>query len=165
MLSKYTTTQIAIQTKALADLLETVSIGDIVTFDDMSKVLGQDVRKIRYVLENARTKILAENGLRFDSVYKIGLKRMNIEDAIGVSDRNIKKIRRTARLASKRVNQQLSRANAVDDATRFALNARLSLFGTIETLASQKTVREVEKVSDERILPFGKVLSLFTQRA
>lgn len=156
-----TTTEIGIKAQALVDLLKTASVGETITFDQMSSQLGQDVRRIRYVIEVARRVLLAEHSMRFDSVFSVGLKRMNLEDAIGVADRTLAKARRMARNESRRVNTQLAGANDVDDRTRFALNARLSVLGAVAELAAPKTVKLVSANADERVIPFGRVLELF----
>lgn len=153
-----TTTAISVQVRSLCDLLQTAMVGETITFDDMNRQLGINIKHYRYVLEQARQKLLEEQGIRFDSVFAKGLKRMHIDDLVGVSDRTIKKLRRGARTANKRIDQQLSRANDVDDATRFALNSRRSLLGTIEAIASKKTVDAIQKIDDTRVVPFGRVL-------
>lgn len=153
-----TTTAISTQVNSLCELLQTAAIGDVITFETMSQQIGLEIRHYRYVLERARQKLLTEYGIRFDSVFSKGLKRMAINDLIGVSDRAIRKLRRSARTANRRIDMQLSRANDVDDATRFALNSRQSLFGTIEALATKSTLKTIEGVDNSRVIPFGKVL-------
>lgn len=154
----HTTTAIGIQVKALADFLMTASVGETVLFSDMNKELGIDVTRRRYIIEKARELLLAEHGIRFDSVYREGLKRMNIDDAVGVSDRAVGKIRRTARVASQRIVQQVGKANNIPESTLAALNARRSLLGAIEALASKRSIKAVEAVADDRVIPFGRVL-------
>lgn len=154
-----TTTALSIATKTLADFLATASVGETVSFDAMSRTLGSNVLDRRYIIQKARDILLAEHGMRFDSVYKVGLKRMNMHDAIGVTDRSIRKIKKDARKASKRIDLQKDKANDIDDRTRFALNARQSLLGAIEVLAAKKATQDVEKIADERVIPFGQVLA------
>lgn len=152
-----TSSAISVMTNNLADFLATASVGETISFADMSRELGCDVLTRRYVIQKARDQLLAGRGIRFDSVFRVGLKRVSIDELVGVTDRAIKKIRRDAKRANKRIDLQLSRANDVDERTRFDLNNRRSLLGAIEVLSSRKSVEQISKVADERVIPFGKV--------
>ncbi len=154
------TTSLDTQSASLAELLRTAQVGDVVGFDDMSRKIGADVRKRRYVMKKALTALIEEEGIRFVSVFNVGLKRTNMSDIIGISDRALRKIRMAAINANNRICLQVESERGIDDSALLALNARRSLFGAIEALATIKNVKKIEDVAACDVLPYGRVIDI-----
>ncbi len=153
--------EIAIQVNAMCDLLNGASVGEIVTFSAMSNVLGRDISQCSYILQKARRTLLDHPPhVRFDNVYKVGLKRMHISDAIGVADKNLRKIRRISRKNGQEISYQMAGANDIDERTKEGLIARIGLFGTIEALTMHRVTKAIEKQTDNQVLPYGRIIDI-----
>jgi len=130
--------EVAPETLALVERLREVSIEETITYDDLSKVIGRDVRHVRHLLASARARVLKEHGILFGTERSVGLRRVAASEAHYVGQHARSGIRRKATRSAKQIRQAVSRANDMPpDATRKAYS-EISTLGLIEHLASEK---------------------------
>ena len=78
--------------------LMTAAVGETVTYEALSGVIGRDVREVRQRLHSAVRKARNEHGAVFEAVYNVGMKRCPDRDIIDASAAVRKRIRRAARV-------------------------------------------------------------------
>lgn len=131
-------------TRTLIRFLATVPHGGVVTNDQLSAELGRDIRKCRHLLYSAFNHIQRENGIIFGSLRGQGYQRLLVEQAPHVGSTARRKIRRTARQASKKLTAVLARANDVSNDVRIAANRELSVLGLLDVAAQDKNLPEAK---------------------
>jgi hypothetical protein len=150
--------ELSTDAKTLANMLKNVEVGMVITYEEMTKAIGRDVRgPARPVLVTARSIVQRENRMIFDCVRSEGLKRLNDGEIVDLSDQAMDRIRRTAKRTGKKllcVNyDQMPREKQTKH------NASLSMFGAISELSknasTKRLEREIEKHGGEQ-LPVAK---------
>lgn len=134
--------------KARAELIEAMKntpIGGVLTLKTISEVLGGDINAKRHVLQAARSEATEEYGLVFESVYRVGYKRLPTENLPVVAERARSSIRSKARRAIKSIEGGVKHANDVPRAVRRRLFGELSVLGTIQAAARTSTVKRAEQ--------------------
>lgn len=147
---------------ALCNLVRALPIGATLAYEAATEAVGRDVQGVaRFSLMRAREIVEKQDGIRFGTVSKIGVKRLQTEDIPSIGTQARRRIRRTARrgyarLAGLRVNDITPQIQKQLDTERAALGA-ISLF--TEERAVKKIEADTERVGAE--LPIGMTLSLF----
>ena len=127
----------------LAECLREASISEIVTYERLDKVLGRSVQDNRYILVRARTTVEKEIGAVFGTVFRVGLKRMPVEDFPTVGQYSRRAIRRRARKASDRMANGLAKINdAPADIVR-AVSREQSILGLIQYACRDSTMKRL----------------------
>lgn len=124
--------EISPDTRALAERLAAVPYGGLVTLAELSGVIGRDIRLCRYLVYSAFRLARKETGAVFGAVRGEGYQRLTIEQLPAVGSTARKRIRGTARRASKSINAGLARANDVPNEVLLKANAELSMLGLVE---------------------------------
>lgn len=92
------------QVRALLDKLISTEVGATVEYETLSEVQGSDVRYIRFPLMQARKRAEAEYNAVFETINKVGLKRVNDSDRTDMAGRQIRlgarKYRKAGKLAA-----------------------------------------------------------------
>ncbi len=142
--------------KKLAGLMVKVSVGATLTYEDMSEALGRDVLQDRSIIATARAIVQRENQFVFDTVYKVGIKRLNDVEIVSLGDQALSKVRRISRKTSQKIT--CVAYDAMPREAQVRHNTALSMFGVLVELASSKSFTKLEKhvaaVGTE--LPIGK---------
>jgi hypothetical protein len=128
---------------ALADLLRAVPIGGVVTYAQFDKSIGRSIRAQRYLLQAARTRVEKETGAIFQAVFNVGFKRLPIESYASIGQHSRKGIRRKARVASKRMQNGLDKANEVPADVLRAVSREQSVLGLIQFAARDTTLKKM----------------------
>lgn len=132
-------TEISPDVAALVDTLKGVSPGSMVSYADLSAVVGRDLRKThRWLLLRAITVAARDHGAVFANERGVGYARLTTEQLSDVGATARGRIRRTARLGAKRMRFGLSRANDVPPEAQRKINAELSALSLIEHISGDK---------------------------
>lgn len=133
-------------TERLIRHLQTVKVGDFVTYDDLSSIIGRDIRENRGLLETARNALsedrfffLTERG---EGVYR-GTDKEWFEEIDSKTRRHVK---RTARKANKRLGYVVSEELAPEDRTRLAMAQ--TILGMHEALERPKAQKAITMLCD-----------------
>jgi len=84
------------ETKALFEYLSTIKEGDVVPYDKLRKVCGEDVRERRWLLSSARRWLMREKDIVFGAVVGVGIKRLTQVQVLEDSESFPKRLRRMA---------------------------------------------------------------------
>lgn len=137
--------EVAQDTRVLSGRLARLAPGELVTYNELTALIGRDVRTIaRSTLNSARHIAERDHGLAFGCVHRSGIKRMEGGELPSIGDAAISGIRRKATRASKRMLHAAEKVVLSDEA-RLQLNARASSLGTIALCSSSKAAARIEE--------------------
>jgi ribosomal protein L30/L7E len=142
--------------KALARRLEATQIGEIVSYDELTKLIAEDVTKVgRGTLQTARRIVQRDHRIVFDVVRGVGLKRLNSVEIVDQSDQTRERIRRTASRGARSLT--CADYDALPQEKKAKHNISAALLGAISEYASDKKFKSVESRlnSDGRLLNAG----------
>lgn len=155
--------EMSIDTRLLVDKLKSVKIGDTASYDQLTAVIGRDIRsKQGYArLQSARRHCLKTLGIVFATVSKEGLRRCDDSQIVGVAEHFVHRAHRIA----KRGIDTLACADfdKLDNGRRIELNAIASGLGVIHHITShssqKKLMQSTQSAGDK--LPLAKTLEVF----
>lgn len=150
-------------TLVIENRLRKAEVGEIVTYDDLSTLLGRDVRKFCYGnIQTARKTLMGEQ-VFFDVVAGEGLKRLTMEEACDVSAAYVNRAKSAANRGLRHL-QNVEFKELSDDGKRKHLATSAQL-GAVRLFSSSKSAKVIEsKVNGSaEPIPLGETLKLFTQ--
>lgn len=148
-------------TSIIENRLRNTQVGDVVTYDELSQILGRDVRE--YCMGNVNTarRTLVDEAIFFDCLTNAGYKRLNNEEAVSVSDHYRTRARKSARRGMNHL-AHVPFDGLTEESKRkhLAMSAQL---GAIELFSSSKASKKIEAtVTDvSHKLAIGETLKLF----
>ncbi|OMQ63521.1 hypothetical protein AQ709_13880 [Burkholderia pseudomallei] len=133
---------------ALVSRLKEASVGEVVSYEALSKIVGRDVQSVASgALHSARHIVQREVRVIFGVIRGVGLKRLSSEEIVDASTKDRHKIRRHAiRSARKLVcvdYDQLTPSKQVKH------NAELAAFGVLQEITTEKAVERISKKVEE----------------
>jgi len=133
--------------KALAKMLDDVTVGEVVAYKAMSDEIGSDVqRESRGALQRARIIAMRERRAVFDVVRGVGLKRLDDAEIVDLSDKSRDSMRRIAKRTVKKIVCADYEKLTSDQQTKH--NTSLSIMRALVEIASDKSARAIaSKVS------------------
>lgn len=151
----------ATDTILIENRLRNTKVGDLVTYDELSKLLGRDVRLFcKSNVDTARRTLISES-VFFDCVTGEGYKRLDNEEAVSASNH----YRTRARKAARRGMNHLAHVpfeGLTDESKKkhMAISAQL---GAIDLFSSTKSLNKIEAAVDNtsHALAIGETLKLF----
>ena len=161
---KRPTFEISIDTRMIYDRLKKSRVGDVVTYEELTKLVGRDVTDGAHGnLYSARRRLLREDQIVFDTVRKIGLQRLGDTEIVEASEADLARIRRAAKRAGRKLTCVQNFAG-LQETHQTKHNAAMSLFAAVATITKQSQVRKIEaKIGKtEAVLPLAKTLAMFT---
>lgn len=165
MTEKKTIAEISIDARMLHQKLKEVPIGSTITWEDLGKVIGRDVHagSPGYgALTTARRRVQIDDGMVFDAIAKVGLKRLSDAEIVNTGQSIVDRVRRMARKGARRL---LSVANfdALPNEAKIKHNAYASLLGAVAQISQESKVRALEKhvQGTQAALPLAKTLEVF----
>jgi len=149
-------------TKILESVLEGASVGDLVTYEELSKAIGRDVRKFAQPsLCSARRGLLNAKRIVFGCETGVGLKRLNDEEIVHSSESDRRRMKRAATRAIKKLavvnfeglSEELKRQHVVASAQ----------LGAIEMFSGKNATKKIESKVDgsKTTLAIGETLQMF----
>ena len=88
---------LSIETGAIIARLRECKPGDVVTYDELSKILGKNVRIHRTALSTARKRVEVDDRLIFETVARVGVKCLTVPEAALTMATHVKRTRSAAR--------------------------------------------------------------------
>ena len=150
-----------IETQSMIDKIGDVEVGAIITYNEMSEILGFDIQKNRGPLMSARDIVFRENGVVFETIRNIGIKRA--EDA-AIVDAATGDVRRMQRFTRKRVKMlQCVDFNQLKAEGKIKHNTAMSIYGVLGYITKRTQVKRLESKINvlQQILPVNKTLEYF----
>lgn len=151
-----------IDTKILHDFLKTAKVGQLITYDELSALIGRDVREAaRGCMTSAIRRALRDN-LVFEAVRNEGYRLLPDEKIAGVGMNAVKRIRRTASRAARKLSC-VRDFDAMSNEAKVAHNTGLSVLGAIAHSAGHTAVKRVSRIVEQAAtqLPIAKTLEAF----
>ena len=148
-------------TKVVEHRLRNTTVGEIVTYAELSKLLGRDVREYcKSNVQSARRSLVNES-IFFDCVANEGFKRLNNEEAVLASDHYRTRARKAARRGlTHLVHVPFDQLSDESKKKHLAMSAQL---GAIDLFSSTKSARRIETAVAETktTMAIGETLKLF----
>ena len=127
--------------EALTAALAACPIGGTVTLAALSAAIGRDIQPVRYLIYTAMKVTQGDTGAVFETVRKVGYRRLPIEEIPKVGQTARSRIRRVARRSVAAMSDALTHANDVPPATRQRIYQEQSQIGLLQHIAGRK-IRE-----------------------
>lgn len=146
-------------TSILESVLREAEVGQMVTYDQMSKAIGRDVREhARSALATARKTLLKE-GLVFGVEAKTGLIRLNDAGILQSTESDRRRVMRaTKRSLHKLALVDFEKLDAEDKKKHITMSAQM---GTLGMFASSSAQKKIASKVNGKALPIGETLKLF----
>lgn len=148
-------------TSILENRLRNTQPGDVISYQDLSKVIGRDVRQFCWGNLTSARRTLTGEKIHFDIVRGVGLKRLDGAGAVVAVGSYIEKARHAAGRGIK-ILQNVEFSELPDDAKRSHL-AKSAQLGAIKLFGSSKATKKLEAKAAETSaqLAIGDTLKLF----
>lgn len=131
------------ETEAIRRLLSQLEIGQTVSFDDLSKAAGMTITSTSAPFTSAKRIVLNENGIVLESVRGHGYRRASdVELATTVSDRDLRKSRRQAAKAMKKL-ACVEDFGSMPNHAQIAHTIKSSFFAAVKFMAHKSTLTRV----------------------
>lgn len=154
---------LSIDTKAVYDRLTKAKMGETVSYDELSQLIGRDIRNGAYwCLQSARRKALID-GLVFGSVSKVGIKRLNDTEIVDTGHDAVTRIHRLSTRSARKV--ALAEYSTLSPESKVKFNTHVSILGVMAHMTRSKQVAKLtESVTKAQAsLPLAKTLEAFKQ--
>lgn len=155
---------LSLDAKLLYERLKSAKIGDVVTYQELSNIIGRDVLDPgRGLLQTARRKALREDYFVFGIVRKEGLKRLSDLEIVATGEDTVGRIRRTARRGFRTITA-VKDFEALPNEAKIRHNVYASMLGAVAMAASAPQMKKLEKkVSEAKAqLSLTKTLEAFS---
>lgn len=151
------------EAELLTKHLQGITAGQVTTYAELSAIAKIDVQVYRSQLDTARRRLLKE-GVAFDAVMGVGLRRLNNDEIPDVAASAIKKSQRVAKKGMRTLACSDYSALPPDLKIRHTVTA--TVLGLMAKSGERKTLNLAEqsaRVTDSATLKIGDVASLFAK--
>ena len=150
---------LSVDTKILTDRLAQCSIGDIVAYEELTKLIGRDVCTIARSNLTQAVRRMLRDGIVFGTIRGVGIKRLTDEEIVGVGPQTISKFRRASRRASAKL-ANVQDFNGLPQAVKTTHHMSLSVLGVLTYLTKPSNVRKLETRIEtaQQALPLQRTL-------
>jgi hypothetical protein len=156
--------QMSADTRFLVQRLSKASVGDLITYEDLSREVGKAVSGSFSALTSARRALLRDQQRVFDVVTGKGLKRLNDIEIVATGERTSQRIRRTARRGVRTLTA-VADFSSLPREYQMRHTAAVSIFGVIAEMSTHNGIAKVEKIAENMAapLPIAQTLAAFTR--
>jgi hypothetical protein len=154
---------VSIETTLLVERIKQMKPGDLMTYRDCTKLIGQDVQgEARHILQSARRICQREYQVVTDAETNIGIRRATDVEVTTGAFQIFSRLRRAARRGIDRVTSV--DFDGLPDAEKIRHNATISALRVMEVMGKPKSVDRISgAVNTEHTgqLPIARTLELF----
>lgn len=163
MEQKKTIKEVTVESRLLYQHLQKMKIGEMVTYLELSNIIGRDVQGSgRGSLNTARRMCEREDQKSFGVIVNAGLKCLSGAEVISTAEFATGHIKRTSKRALKRLKCVGDLSKLSNDEV-VKMNTYASLMGAFVVMGKESSVKKlssiVEKTQDQ--LPYAKTLEAF----
>ena len=149
-------------TKILISVLGEAAVGQIITYEQMSKAIGRDVRQFAFnAMRSARLALLRDKQYVFGVETRVGLKRLDDSQIVDASESDRRRLKRTANRAISKL--AVVKYEALSDEKKKQHTVASAQMGAIAMFsgksASNKIASNVNASKEQ--LAIGETLKLF----
>jgi quinolinate synthase len=154
----YETQQLAAKLKAVV----TAENYDVISYADLSKIIGYDVQRDGYsYLKSAREIVERDTGRLIGVVLSEGVKLLTPEEQVAIGPDSLQRLKRATTKSIKRIGRV--QVDKLTDDQRLDYHTSASVLGAVHLFTKPKSVAKIEeavsKASDK--LAIGDTLKLF----
>lgn len=142
-------------TRFIRQHLREQPVGTLVTYGQLSTLIGKPVSGGTPALQSAVRSLLKTDQIVYAAIRGEGVKRLSDSEIIRASDADIDGLRRRAKKSAAKVSS-VQDYSALSQSEKIAHSARLSIFAAVSTMASDAGIKKVEKIAT----PGAKELAL-----
>lgn len=161
-MSKPTIQQISIDTRAIIDRLAEAQVGEVITYQELTDLIGRDVQTV--ARGNLRTAVLhfERDGIIFGTVIGEGIKLLPDNELVGAGENGVGRIRRLARRTARKLAGFRDFA-ALGPSDKTRVLAHQSVLGAISSFTRPRTVDRIAAglTEEQKALPVGRTIELF----
>jgi hypothetical protein len=142
-----------IKVLAVAEALLAVSIDQIISYGELTRVAGCDIQGTnnRWIVTHAREHCTKTRGVMFANERHVGYRRLSSESGVKFAgERGIRRTRSAAHTANRRLQNAVARANDLSPAEQKLANQRMAVFGMVEYLTKARTVNTMPDEEPEQ---------------
>jgi len=143
------------ETRIVENVLAEAAIGQIVSYDQLTKAIGKPILLHRSVIASARRSLLRTNKLVFGCVFGVGLRRLNDEQVVDTIDGDRLRLRRLSTRSLDKLATVNFSALPADAQTRHVVAS--AQLGAIAMFATRRSRNQIES---KVIAEAGKALSI-----
>lgn len=151
--------QLSIDTKTIQDRLAKCAVGDTVSYEELTALVGRDVQQqARGNLMSAMRRLVPD-GKVFATIRGEGVKRLSDVEIVGVGPATMNRMRRAANRARAKL-AQVDDFEALPRDAKITHNLSMSVLGVLHHMTKASTVRQLEARIDQaqKALPLAKTL-------
>jgi len=157
--------QPSLDTRALYEALKKANPDEIITYEDLNKVVDGNVQNAkRCYLNSARKMVHREDKKVFRPVIGIGLKCLGDSDIAGLAGPAIRHYGKSARRVAREI-VCVQNFNGLSEEKKVQHNTGLTLLGLVDHCVKPKNVKQVQmKVQEAKVtLSMNKTLDCFRE--
>lgn len=142
-------TDMSAETRALADLLNAVPRGQIMSLGAIERATGKTIERCRSTLYSAMRVAERETGAVFACERRAGYRRLTPEEIVRIGQTARARIRGTARRGARSIAAGIAGANEIEPAAYRKILAEQSSLGLLEQIARDKNIVQVPEATDK----------------
>lgn len=149
-------------THILEGLFTKAEIGDIVTYEEMTKSIGRDVREFAHASIRSALRAAERQGIIFEARPNVGYVRLNDAEIVKKSDADKTSIRKKTERAMDRLG--VVKFDELSDADKKKHTVTSAQLGAIRMFSTSSATKKIEsKVKgSSSVIPIGETLKMFT---
>lgn len=156
--------ELSVDARLLQQRLKIVPVGETVTYETLAAVIGRECRpqhKAYGALTTARARAQRDDGMVFDAVHRVGLKRLTDVEIVAGGAAVIERVRRAARKGTRRL-LAVQNFDALPNEAKIKHNAYASMLGAMVSISTERKVKQLEKYvqNTQAALPLAKTLEV-----
>lgn len=151
------------ETNAIVKRLEIMQVGDTVTYEELSHMVGGDIQeKKRHHLDSARKLLLNQRQMVFGVIIDKGIKRLSDSELVLDGHNYLDKIKRVSRKGAKTLGCVVDFDNLPNE-LKLQHNTTLSVLGAVRLFTKPANVKKIaDQVSSQNSrLLIDQTLGLF----
>lgn len=154
--------------RRLCELFLECPIHQVIPYNKIDEIIGTD----RYLMYEAKKQCNQSDGCIFETVNKIGLRRLRSGEAYKIGQKARNRIRKTARMASTQIGLAITNGNDVTNEEILNASAEQRILGLHVQLSHQKSVDkqkieimvETESVADAARIARNDLATVFGRK-
>lgn len=138
-----------IDTRRIQERLDAANIGDVVTYSELSGIIGRDVMSCYHLTRTARKALLATKKF-FLAVPSVGFKRCDDPQKVAAGSSYLRRVRRACKKGAI-ITASVDDYDAMTKGDQTRHNAQLSLLGTMRAISTPAKLKAIEsRVADSQ---------------
>lgn len=153
--------QASVETRLLYDRLRNLQVGEMVSYAELSEIVGQDTQgEGRGALNSARRLALRDHDIVTDAVKNVGIKRLSGSEVVQSATATFSRVRRLAQRGARRLAAARDEGLSTEEKAR--RDASMSALAIVKLMGKPKSVDRIAAANTSGgELPMARTLELF----